>query len=195
MKRAWLASVIWDAAAGTLVHTFAGHTSDVISVAFSPDGRRVLSHTYDNTIKVWDAATGALVHTFEGHSDQILVVASSPDGSRVLSASATTIKLWDAATGAPLQTFETHPKVMIPPPPTVGPPRKGSSPRLGDRTYSYWNNKWVAFSPDGSRIGSRGANKHNEAVGLGHWPDTAHRSKASTTTILKRSTSKPGTPM
>jgi WD40 repeat protein len=150
---------LWDAAAGTLVHTFAGHTGDVISVAFSPVGRRVLSLGYDNTIKLWDAATGGLVHTFEEQSGQILVAAFSPDGSRVLSASATTIKLWDAATGTPLLTIDAHPAMIAQRLPTVGPSSKGSSrPRRPvDRTYVYWDNKWVAFSPDGSLIGSRGA--------------------------------------
>ena len=59
---------LWDAATGALVRTFEGHSNAVNSVAFSPDGTRVLSGSWDKTLKLWDAATGALVRTFEGHS-------------------------------------------------------------------------------------------------------------------------------
>jgi len=39
----------------------AGHTDDVHSVAFSPDGNRVVSGSEDTFVKIWDVATGALV--------------------------------------------------------------------------------------------------------------------------------------
>jgi WD40 repeat protein len=55
------------------------HTFAVWSVAFSPDGSRVLSGSSDNTLKLWDAATGTLLRTFEGHSDVVTSVAFSPD--------------------------------------------------------------------------------------------------------------------
>jgi WD40 repeat protein len=62
---------------------------------------RVLSGSFDKTIKLWDAATGTLIRTFEGHSSEVSSVAFSADGARVLSGSNDgTIKLWDAATGA-----------------------------------------------------------------------------------------------
>ena len=35
----------------------------------SPDGRHVVSGSYDNTLKVWDVATGKCVATLKGHSD------------------------------------------------------------------------------------------------------------------------------
>ncbi len=78
---------LWDAATGALLRTFEGHSGWVTSVAFSPDGARVLSGSADKTIKLWDAATGALLRTFEGHSNAVTSVAFSPDGARVLSGS------------------------------------------------------------------------------------------------------------
>jgi WD40 repeat protein len=59
-----------------------GHSGEVSSVAFSPDGAGVLSGSVDKTIKLWDAATGVLIRTFEGHSGQVTSVAFSPDGGR-----------------------------------------------------------------------------------------------------------------
>lgn len=91
---------LWDAATGTLVHTFAGHRLAITSAAFSPDGTHVLSGSADSTLKLWDAASGALLRTFEGHSHAIASVAASADGTRIVTGSAdTTLKIWDAATG------------------------------------------------------------------------------------------------
>jgi ribosomal protein L22 len=86
--------------------TLSGHTGEVNSVAFSPDGKWLLTGSDDKTARLWDAATGAEVRTFSGHTDQVWDVAFSPDGKEVLTGSADgTAKLWDAATGAEVRTF------------------------------------------------------------------------------------------
>ena len=86
-----------------------GHSDRVTSVAFSPNGRTVLSGSCDQTLKLWDAATGKLLRTFEGHSSAVWSVAFSPDGRTALSGSDDkTLKLWDAATGRLLRSFEGH---------------------------------------------------------------------------------------
>jgi WD40 repeat protein/uncharacterized caspase-like protein len=86
-----------------------GHSGYVVAVAFSPDGRLVLSGSYDHSLKLWEAATGRLVRTFEGHQDEVWSVAFSPDGRLLLSGSYdNTLKLWEAATGRLVRTFEGH---------------------------------------------------------------------------------------
>ena len=83
-----------------------GHSALVTSVAFSPDGARVLSGSGDTTIKLWDAATGALIRTFEGHSAWVHSVAFSRDGTRVLSGSGDgTVRIWNRETGQLLESL------------------------------------------------------------------------------------------
>jgi WD40 repeat protein len=64
----------------TVLQTLEGHSSRVKSVAFSPDGKLVVSGSRDRTGRVWDAATGALLQTLEGHSSRVNSVAFSPNG-------------------------------------------------------------------------------------------------------------------
>ena len=57
-------------------------TDGVSSVAFSPDGKRIISGSGDNTLKVWDATSGQETLTLKGHTGCVMSVAFSPDGWR-----------------------------------------------------------------------------------------------------------------
>eukprot|EP01047_Picozoa_sp_COSAG01_P057432 COSAG01_NODE_6638_length_3567_cov_62.489908_1_plen_333_part_10 len=86
-----------------------GHTSNVLSVAYSPDGATLASGSKDQTIKLWRAADGTLLQTLTGHTDYVLSVAYSPNGATLASGSEDqTIKLWRAADGTLLQTLTGH---------------------------------------------------------------------------------------
>jgi len=76
--------------------TLKGHSDWVLSVAFSPDGKRIVSGSYDKTLKIWDAVSGEELQTLKGHRDPVLSVAFSPDGKRVASGSSDlTVRIWD----------------------------------------------------------------------------------------------------
>ena len=96
---------IWDASTGDLhCPPLKGHTQTVTCAIFSPDGSRIASGSWDNTVIVWDAGTGEQIgKPLEGHTRSITSVAFSPDGSRIISASSDgTIRIWDVYTGEPI---------------------------------------------------------------------------------------------
>jgi WD40 repeat protein len=91
--------IVWDAGTGNQLRTLQGRTgSDVLSVAFSPDGTALASGLTDGTVIVWDAETGEQLHVLEGHTGIVFAVAFSPDGATLASASGDgTAVLWDVA--------------------------------------------------------------------------------------------------
>ncbi len=100
---------LWDVNTGHEVRTFEGHLYGVSSVAFSPDGRYVVSGNWDKTLKLWDVNTGHEVRTFTGHSGVVNSVAFSPDGRYVMSGSMDkTLKLWNVKSGREVRTFQGH---------------------------------------------------------------------------------------
>ena len=92
--------------------SLAGHADAVRSLAYSPDGTKIVSAGGydDNTIKLWDAATGNHIRTMS--TSAIISVAFSPDGTKLASGEgyyqSGRVKLWDVATGKRIATFLGH---------------------------------------------------------------------------------------
>jgi WD40 repeat protein len=93
--------------------TFRGHTLQVYTVTFGPDGKRLISGG-DNEGIVWDVATGRKLHILKAPPgegfDGIFRVAVSPDGERILSSGFTegTMRLWDMASGKVRRTMRAR---------------------------------------------------------------------------------------
>src|SRR5712692_7744310 len=93
----------------TLLRMFAGHTDSVDSVAFSPDGRYVLTGSADGIARLWETASGKPLASYQGHTGSVNSVACSPDGRCVLTGSNDrTARLWETASGKPLATYQGH---------------------------------------------------------------------------------------
>ncbi len=147
--------------------TFAGHSHLVTSVAFSPDGRRILTGSLDQTAKVWDADRGQEFLSLKGHTGYVQSVAFSPDGRRILTGSADkTAKVWDADKGQGIFSLRGHTEGVT----SVAYSPDGRRILTGslDKTAKVWDAdkgqeflslkghtgyvQSVAYSPDGRRI-------------------------------------------
>ncbi|KAF7974594.1 hypothetical protein HWV62_11872 [Athelia sp. TMB] len=101
----------WPAA----LKTIEGHTKTVTSVSYSPDGRHIVSVSWDESMYIWDAETGEIAAgPFTGHSSAITSVSYSPDGRHIASGSFDqTIRISDALTGEVVAgPFEGHTRTI-----------------------------------------------------------------------------------
>ncbi len=94
---------------GTLVHDFDGHGDVVYGLAFRPDGARLASASFDQTVRVWDLTIGRAEGAFRGHSDFVYDVAYDRDGKSLLSVSKDrSVKRFDGAELKELRTYSGH---------------------------------------------------------------------------------------
>lgn len=167
--------VLWDAADGSPTsRALHGHVGNVRGVAFSADGRRIVSGGDDKTIRLWDAQTGRQIGVpIEGHTGKVTSVAFSPDGRTIASGSFDdTVRLWRIASDVPVELrieqagFGIHCVIFSPDGQRVASTGEDGVIRLWDAQtgkplaagltgHSGWVHG-IAFSPDGSRIVSAG---------------------------------------
>ena len=179
---------------------FSGHTSQITSLAFSPDGATLASGSHDGTAIVWDVTTGEnLVRiTVDENRVHVYSVAISPDGSLLATAYHNFVKfdeftvrfdhrvrLWEVSTGEHIATLEEHDHVVY----TVAFSPDGTSLASGshDGTVMLWDPATgqatatlrhengvhaLSFSPDGAMLATAG-----ETDGILNLWDLATRQK------------------
>jgi WD40 repeat protein len=112
-----------------LARTLKGHSGWVTTMAFSPDGQRLATGSWDRTVKIWEVSTGEQLSTIEKKNKEIQALAFSRDGRWLATEnSSNTVTLLDAATGQEVRALASD---------------KPLGPLGSNWVYS------IAFSPDG----------------------------------------------
>lgn len=126
-----------------------GHKHKVQNAFFSPNGKFIVSHGWDNTVKLWDVETFSVVRTLSGHTDQVWCAAVSPDNKLIASGSMDrSFIIWDVTTGKKIHQVKITPYFAI---------TKGEVPELDGKIQNSVYK--LTFSPDGKTLAVASADK------------------------------------
>lgn len=135
----WLAAQEVEKPKEVLV-TYQGHQETVYGVAISPDGKQLLTASFDKTVKLWDLASGKEIRTFggdKGHQNLVLGVTFAPDGNTFATASSdNTAKIWDVPQLKPVREIALSESATTA---AVSPDGKTAAAGAKDGSIKVWN--------------------------------------------------------
>jgi len=98
----------WDLKSGKKLHAMKGHSMNVNSVSYSPDGKFIVSASDDLSLRVWEASTGKCMRVLDFFKYPVKYVSYSPNGKYIVSASGKTVQVWNSHTFQCVQVLEGH---------------------------------------------------------------------------------------
>ncbi len=170
---------IWDVAKRKEWRSLSGHEGEIECVVFSPTGKLLASASSDKTIRLWRVADGECIGVLKGHEDRVTSVVFLTGGELLASCSPDkNIRIWQVDNGRLLRTLPQPQSIRC-----IAYEPKQSLLASGefDGKITLWDAKtWskvrdlpkrtylvssIAFSPDGSTMGSAGSRKDPEWTG------------------------------
>ncbi|HZU37484.1 MAG TPA: WD40 repeat domain-containing protein [Gemmataceae bacterium] len=160
-----------EIAGGRPVRRFHGHGNYVWTVAFAPDGQRILTGGQDTTIRLWNAATGDQIHCLRRHGSAVTGVGFSRDGLKAISVAPGQAALWDLSAGQCMHVLTARTAMLSA---ALSPDSRWAITSATDGSLTLWDadngkelqcllkGRWgeqvfcVAFSPDGRQALSAG---------------------------------------
>ncbi len=155
---------LWDVTNGQQIGALKGHTAGIRTVAFSPDGKQMLTASEDHTVRLWDVATRQEISTLKRNPETDYIADFSTDGQMLVVEGTNqdrTIKLFNASTEAELATFKGNTDGIISF--SFSPDRKRFITGSWDGNVRLWDvstgqqllglkGSGVAFAPDGKTV-------------------------------------------
>jgi eukaryotic-like serine/threonine-protein kinase len=105
--------MVWEVAAGAVIHTLKGHTVWAERFAFNREGTQLATGDKNGLVILWDVKTGQAIQKLTGHAGTVNALAFSPDGRRLFSGGAdSTVRVWDTTSGSELLVLRHDDRVV-----------------------------------------------------------------------------------